>query len=162
SGTALPLHERRLADDRPARLPALTDCIAATRGSHALGSKARLPVRRDMKTLTRLAIAGGAVFAAMALAAPALAAYVPKIDTTVPHSLGATGHTIIHVSVPPAHDSTARVVVYAPLGFTVSPGAPGTTIGSVDAKVRAIDLAGAIVPVTGTIEVRAPTGTALV
>jgi hypothetical protein len=115
-----------------------------------------------MKTLTRLASVGGALVAAMALAGPALAAYAPKIDATVPNSLGATGHTIIHVSVAPANDSTARVVVYSPLGFTVSPGTPGTSIGTVDAKVRALDLGGAIVPVTGTIEVRAATGTALV
>jgi hypothetical protein len=115
-----------------------------------------------MKTLIRLASVGGAVFVAMALAAPALAAYVPKIDATVPNSLGASGHTIIHVAVGAADDSTARVVVYAPLGFTVAPGSPGQTIGSVDAKVRAIDLGGGIVPVTGSIETRAATGTALV
>jgi hypothetical protein len=115
-----------------------------------------------MKTLTRLVAAGGAAVAAMALAAPALAAYVPRIDVSVPNGLGATGLTQVHVAVGPTDDATARITVYSPVGFTAAPGSPGQTIGDVDAKVRAADLGGAIIPATGTIEVRAASGTAIV
>jgi hypothetical protein len=52
--------------------------------------------------------------------------------------------------------------VYSPVRFGVSGGTVGTTIGTVDARVRAGDLGGAIVPVPGTIEVRPADGTALV
>jgi len=115
-----------------------------------------------MRTLMRLAIIGGASALALALSAPALAAYTPRLDVSVPNSLGATGKTTIHVAVGPTDDTTARLVVYSPIRFTATGGTPGTTIGTADARVRAGDLGGAIVPVPGTIEVRDASGTALV
>lgn len=115
-----------------------------------------------MKTLTRLAVVGGAAALAMAIAGPALAAYTPTIDASVPNGLGATGTTTIHVASGPDDDTTARLLIYAPVGFSANPGTPGSVIGTADAKVRAGDLGGAIVPVTGDIEVRAANGTALI
>jgi len=115
-----------------------------------------------MKTCTRLALLAGASVAALALAGPALAAFTPKLDVSVPNALGATGKTTIHFSVPPSDDGTAKITIYTPKGFTANPGSPGSTLGEVAAQVRAADLAGAIIPVTGTVEVRDASGTVLV
>jgi hypothetical protein len=115
-----------------------------------------------MKKLTRLAIIGGASALALALAAPSFAAYTPKLDVSVPNGLGASGKVRIHLAVAPTDDTTARLVAYSPVRFTASGGTVGTVIGTADARVRAGDLGGAIVPVPGEIEVRAPTGTALI
>jgi hypothetical protein len=115
-----------------------------------------------MRKFTRLAIIGGAAALALALSATALAAFTPRLDVSVPNRLGVTGKTTIHFAVGPTDDTTARLVAYSPIRFTVSPGSPGTTIGAADVKVLAADLGGAIVPVSGTIEVRSATGTALV
>ena len=67
-----------------------------------------------MTKLTRLTIIGGATALAMALSTPALAAYIPRLDVSVPNGLGATGKTKIHFAVGPADDTTARLVAYAP------------------------------------------------
>ena len=115
-----------------------------------------------MRTLTRLAIIGGASTLALALAAPALAAFTPRLDVSVPNGLNASGQVKIHTAVGATDDTTARLVIYSPVRFTVNGGAVGSVIGTADARVRAGDLGGAIVPVPGEIEVRAPTGTALV
>jgi hypothetical protein len=115
-----------------------------------------------MRRLVRLAVIGSAAALAMALTGQALAAYTPELDVSVPNGLGATGKTKIHVAAGPTDDTTARLVIYAPITFTAVPGSVGSTIGTADAKVRAGDLGGAIVPVPGTIEVRDPAGTALV
>ena len=115
-----------------------------------------------MKKLTRLAIIGGASTLALALTAPALAAFTPRLDASVPNGLNASGRVKIHTAVGPTDDTTARLVVYSPMSFAVNGGTAGSVIGTVAATVRAADLGGAIVPVPGDIEVRAPTGTALV
>lgn len=115
-----------------------------------------------MRTLMRLAIIGGASALALALSAPALAAFTPRLDVSVPNGLGASGPVKVHLAVGPTDDTTARLAAYAPVGFTANPGSPGATIGSASVRVLARDLGGAIVPVEGTIEVRAATGTAIV
>jgi hypothetical protein len=115
-----------------------------------------------MRKLTRLAIIGGAAAVALALSAPAFAAFTPRLDVAVPNKLGATGQVKVHLAVGPTDDTTARLVAYAPAGFTANPGSPGATIGAAAIRVLAADLGGAIVPVEGTIEVRAATGTAIV
>ena len=115
-----------------------------------------------MKRLTRLAIIGGASALALALSAPALAAFTPQLDVSVPNGLGANGKVRVHTAVAPTDDTTARLVIYSPVRFTATGGTVGTVIGTVDARVRAGDLGGAIVPVPGEIDVRSPSGTALV
>ena len=109
----------------------------------------------------RLAILGGAAALALALSAPALAAFTPRLDVSVPNGLNAAGKVTIHLAVGPTDDATARIVTYSPLQFGVNGGSPGTTIGAVEARVAVRDLAGAIVPVPGTIEVRPASGTYL-
>ena len=111
-----------------------------------------------MRKLTRLAIIGGASALALALSAPALAAFTPRLDVSVPNGLGASGKVTIHTAVGPTDDTTARLVIYSPIRFTAAGGTVGSVIGTADARVRAGDLGGAIVPVPGEIEVRAPTG----
>ena len=115
-----------------------------------------------MRGRTRLALVVVVAGMAVAFSAPALAAYTPQIDASVPNALGATGTTRLHVAVSPTSDPTARVVVYAPVGFSASPGSPGSTIGTIEATVRVGDLGGTIFPVTGTIDVRDASGTALI
>jgi hypothetical protein len=114
-----------------------------------------------MRTLTRLAIIGGASALALALSAPALAAFTPRLDVSVPNGLNASGKVTLHLAVGPTDDATARIAVYSPIGFTVNGGAPGATIGTAVARVAARDLGGAIVPAPGTIEVRSASGTYL-
>jgi hypothetical protein len=114
-----------------------------------------------MRTLTRLAIICGATTLALALSAPALAAFTPRLDVSVPNGLSASGKVKIHLAVGPTDDATARIVTYSPISFTVSGGTTGATIGNIEARVAARDLGGAIVPVTGTIEVRPASGTYL-
>ena len=113
-----------------------------------------------MRKLTRLAIIGGSSALALAIAAPAFAAYTPRLDVSVPNGLGASGRVKVHLAVGPTDDTTARLVVYS--RFASNGGTPGLIIGTVDARVRAGDLGGAIVPVPGEIDVRPASGTALV
>lgn len=115
-----------------------------------------------MHKLTRLATIGGASALALALSAPALAAFTPRLDVSVPNGLGASGKVTIHTAVGPTDDTTARLVIYSPVRFTAVGGTIGSVIGTANAQVRAGDLGGAIVPVPGEIEVRAPTGNALI
>ena len=114
-----------------------------------------------MKKLTRLAIIGGASALALALSAPALAAFTPQLDVSVPNGLGASGKVKMHFAVGATDDATARVVAYSPVRFTANGGTAGSTIGRVDARVRALDLGGAIVPVEGSIQVRPASATYL-
>jgi hypothetical protein len=114
-----------------------------------------------MKKLTRLAIVGGASALALALSAPALAAFTPRLDASVPNGLGASGKVKLHLAVGPTDDATARIVLYSPIRFTANGGTAGTTIGTVVARIAARDLGGAIVPAPGTIEVRPASGTYL-
>ncbi len=111
-----------------------------------------------MRKLTRLAIIGGATTLALALSAPALAAFTPRLDVSVPNGLNAAAPVKIHAAVGPTDESTARLVIYSAVRFAVNGGTPVSVIGTVDARVRAGDLGGAIVPVPGEIEVRAPHG----
>jgi hypothetical protein len=115
-----------------------------------------------MRKLTRLAIIGGASVLALAIAAPAFAAFTPRLDVSVPNGLGASGRVKVHFAVGPTDDTTARLVAYSPVRFAVSGGSAGLIIGTVEARVRAGDLGGAIVPVPGEIDVRPSMGTAIV
>jgi hypothetical protein len=115
-----------------------------------------------MRKLTRLAVISGASALALAIAAPAFAAYTPKLDVSVPNGLGASGRVKVHFAVGPTDDTTARLVAYSPARFAASGGSAGLIIGTVNARVRVAELGGAIVPVPGEIDVRPATGTALV
>jgi hypothetical protein len=99
-----------------------------------------------------LLAASGAV-AALAWSGSALAAYTPQfIVNHNPHNVG-SGATTITINVPRADEATARVVFYAPLGYTGVLGqAAGTQIGTVTASVQALRISpDAVLPLTGTI-----------
>jgi hypothetical protein len=110
----------------------------------------------------RCAVVAATAVAAATLAGPALASYTPHLDVSAPNTLGTTGKTTIHFAVGAGDKTTARLVLYVPNPFSVKPGSPGSTIGTAKAKVRVGDLGGAILPVDGTIEVRDPTGVAVI
>jgi hypothetical protein len=114
------------------------------------------------RTLARLVVFAAAATLAMTVAGPAAASFAPRLDVSVPNTLGTTGKTTIHFTVGSTDDTTARLVLYAPTRFSVSPGTPGTTIGTAKATVRVGDFGGATAPVDGTIEVRDPTGVAVI
>ena len=73
-----------------------------------------------------------------------------------------TGATTISFTQNAADDPSAKLTFYVPAGYTstLSQGA-GTTIGSVTASGTAADLGGALLPLTGTVQVRAAAGTYL-
>jgi hypothetical protein len=108
-----------------------------------------------------LALASAGV-AALAFAAGAgshsLTYASAKIEVSGPSSFGATGSQLIHIFIAPTDDPTAKVVIYAPTGYTANLGAaPGTNIGTVTAKVAAADLGGATLPLGGSVQAAAAT-----
>jgi len=70
--------------------------------------------------------------------------------------------TTINYTQSASDDATASVKVYVPAGYSVSLSqAAGTTVGTVTAQGTAADLGGALLPLTGTIQARAASGTYL-
>jgi hypothetical protein len=68
----------------------------------------------------------------------------------------------IRYTVSATDDPTAKLTFYAPTGYTASLAQPaGTTLGTVTAQGTAADLGGALLPLTGTVQVRAANGTYL-
>jgi len=113
-----------------------------------------------MKKLSVLGAAGASGLAlALALAGSATAGHAiasyqsAKLDVSSSSTrLGGKGTVSIHVSVAATDDATASATIYVPKGYSAALSAPsGTQVGTVNAKVAAADLAGAILPVTGTI-----------
>jgi hypothetical protein len=109
-----------------------------------------------MRRTTRFAVAGAVGALALAVAGQAFAAYAPKITAWT-----AGAKTTIAFTGPSTDDPTARLQFLVPKGFTANLGTDGQTIGTVAAKTAAADLAGATLPLTGTLQVRAATGTYL-
>jgi hypothetical protein len=110
-----------------------------------------------MRKTIRLGVGLIAAFAALAFAAQAFASYAPKLYV----QMGSAG-TTIHLAISPNDDPTAHLVFYAPAGTAANlTAAAGSTIGTLDAKATAAALGGATLPLTGTVQVRAPGGTYL-
>lgn len=110
-----------------------------------------------MKMRTRFGLAATGALAALVFAGQALAAYAPKLTA----STTAAGTTIGYVQVP-TDDPTAVLTFFVPTGYTANlTAAAGTNIGTVDAKTAAADLGGAILPLGGSVQVRAADGTYL-
>lgn len=99
-------------------------------------------------------VAVGVVAIAGTVALPsAVAAYTStKLEVT---QSGAT--TVAKISASPDDDPTAAARVFAPAGTRLTTNqAPGTRIGTAKASAKALGLAGADVPLTGSILVAAP------
>ena len=96
---------------------------------------------------------GLAALAALIAVPAAMAAYSsPKLDVTQT----ATG-VVVKASLDPNDDPTARVAINVPVGTQLTTNqAPGTVLGPVRAIVKALDLAGADLPLEGQLLVAAP------
>lgn len=97
--------------------------------------------------------AGLAALAALIAVPAALAAYTsPKLEITQT----GTG-VVVRATLSPDDDPTARVAIVAPTGTQLTTSqAPGTVLGPVRAVVKALDLAGADLPLEGQLVVAAP------
>lgn len=106
-----------------------------------------------MKTRISTVAAGLAAVAALVAVPAALAAYAsPKLEVTQ-----TAAGVVVKASLDPNDDPTARVVIAAPAGTQLTTTqAPGTVLGPVRAIVKALDLAGADLPLEGQLVVAAP------
>jgi hypothetical protein len=110
-----------------------------------------------MRKRTRVMLLGCVGVLALAGAGQALAAYTPKLVV----QMGAAG-TTIQLSIPATDDPTANLTFFAPAGTGANLTATaGSTIGTLEARATAAALGGATLPLTGTVQVRAPSGTYL-
>jgi hypothetical protein len=105
-----------------------------------------------MTRIFSLCLAGA--LAAAVLAGAAAAAYTtPTLTVT-----SAGTQTSLVVRQAQTDDATAKATIYAPAGTPVTLSqAPGATLGTVQAQVTALALGGALLPLTGQIQV-APAG----
>ena len=116
-----------------------------------------------MRTRVRLLLLASASGAALALAGGALAAFTPTMSVSAkPAGTGSSGVSSIRVTVPRDDDALARIQIFAPLGYTATLGqSTGSTLGSVTAQVLVREpIAGAVLPITGTIQVAEPAAVA--
>ena len=109
-----------------------------------------------MRKLRRTSI----VAAALAVAAGVPAIVVAAASTYTSPTLKvryAGPTTVISASAAPADDATAFAAIYVPSGTTITATqAPGTQLGTVKARVSALALGGALLPLTGPIVVAPP------
>jgi hypothetical protein len=112
-------------------------------------------MRKTIRFTLLLAASG----AALAFAGSALAAFTPKlvVSSTTPQAAGGGGPVRIGAIANNTDDPTARVAIYVPTGYQVNTTeAVGTKLGDVTATAAAADLGGAVLPLTGELDVAAP------
>jgi hypothetical protein len=117
-----------------------------------------------MRTRVRLLLLACSGVASLALAGGALAAFTPTMSVSAkPARGGASGISSIRVTVPQADDALARIQIFVPAGYTATLGqATGSTLGSVTAQVLVREpIAGAVLPINGTIQVAEPAAVAV-
>ena len=110
-----------------------------------------------MRTSIRILLLGFVGAFALTLAGTALAAYTsPQLRVTDDRTA-----VTIRYTVAAADDPTTRLLFYVPAGYSAVLSQPaGTTLGTVTAQGTANDLApGLLLPLTGTVQARAATGT---
>jgi hypothetical protein len=111
-----------------------------------------------MKRLTRLTVFASAAALALAVVATAAASYTPSMGVfQATYKPASAGKVTIVVAQETADDATARIVIYAPAGYTAAlTQAAGTQIGEVTAHVQALDLSTNVIPLTGPVKVDSP------
>ncbi len=111
-----------------------------------------------MSKRIRTLVLGLAGAIALTSVGTALAAYTtPRLLVT-----DARTSVTINFSQSATDDPSAKLTFYAPSEYSASLAqAAGTTIGTVNAQGTAADLGGAVLPLTGTVQVRAAGGTYL-
>jgi hypothetical protein len=109
-----------------------------------------------MSTTIRMLLLGLVSAFALSIAGTALAAYSsPQLRVTDDRTA-----LTIRYTVAATDDPTAKLTFYAPTGYTATLNQPaGTTLGTVTAQGTATDLGGALLPLTGTVQARAASGT---
>jgi hypothetical protein len=109
-----------------------------------------------MKRTIRLTLVACVSMLALSFSASAFAAYSPKLTVRNAPRTG-QGDPTIDIRVPQTDDPTARVQIYVPNGYTLAASTPGTKIGNVTATAQAgPELGGAVLPLTGELDVVAP------
>ena len=116
-----------------------------------------------MKKSIRLALLCGACFLGLAVAAPAFSAYDPElIMEQSSYKLGGATTADVFIAIDPSNDPTAQLRIFSPVGYNANlTAAPGTTIGSVVARVKAKALANAPFTLAGKVLVADPTNTTI-
>jgi len=110
------------------------------------------------RTLRSLLVGLTAAVALTAVGQAAAAYTTPRLLVTDDR----TGATTISFTQSAADDPSAKLTFYIPAGYTSTlTQAAGTTIGTVNASGTAADLGGALLPLTGTVQVRGASGTYL-
>jgi hypothetical protein len=112
-----------------------------------------------MRKTIRFAMLLGASFASLAFAGTALASFSPKLIVSSATPQGAAGGGAVRIGALAGNgdDPTAAVSIYVPTGYTVNTTtAVGTKLGDVTATAAAADLGGAVLPLTGELDVAAP------
>jgi hypothetical protein len=109
-----------------------------------------------MSKTIRMLLLGLVGAVALSSAGTALAAYAsPSLRVTDDRT-----STTIRFTASATDDPSAKLSFYAPTGYSASLAqAAGTTLGTVTAQGTAADLGGALLPLTGTVQVRAANGT---
>ena len=109
-----------------------------------------------MSKTIRMLLLGLVGAIALSSAGTALAAYTSASLRVTDDRTSVT----IRYTVSATDDPTAKLTFYAPTGYSASLGqAAGTTLGTVTAQGTATDLGGALLPLTGTVQARAASGT---
>jgi hypothetical protein len=106
-----------------------------------------------MKRFTRLALAAGAMFAALAFSGSAWAVYAPSLTVTSSQNAPGRPTTVLlgHIQTA-ADDATAKDTIYAPTGYGVNLSqAAGTKIGDVSARIILRNAGNAEVDVEGQV-----------
>jgi hypothetical protein len=117
-----------------------------------------------MKSSLRMALLACASFVGLALAAPALAAYNPSLTIEQSsYKLGGAATADVFIAVPKDDDATAKLTIFSPAGYTATlTASPGTKIGKVVAIVKANQLAGALLTLSGDVVVANPADATIV
>ena len=105
-----------------------------------------------MRRTIRLALFAVAALSALGFASSALASFSPKL--VVSSSTG--GAARVGVVVSDTDAATAQAQIYVPAGYQLASPAAGTKLGDVTATASSSALAGAILPLTGALQVIAP------
>jgi hypothetical protein len=111
-----------------------------------------------MKRSMRLTVFGCAAALALTVTAIAAASYAPSMGIfQATYKPSGAGVVTIVVAQEKVDDPTARIVIYAPLGYKATlTQAPGTQIGNVVANVQVLDLGPNTLPLTGPVKADSP------
>ena len=109
-----------------------------------------------MSRFLRLSLGACVAVAAVAFAAPATAAYTPRLVAS-----GAGPETTVQLRFPDADDPTAKIALYVPGPYQLGTPAIGAEIGSARAVLIAKELGNTKVTLTGSVTATDPTSSSV-